>query len=75
MKEIEDDSLPDLIGLQELDHYYEFWKPKLSEIGYETIINPRIKKDSVLIGWKRNKFQLVEKQGIFYDDIIERYEK
>lgn len=43
--------LPDLICLQEIDHYKCFYKPGLEELGYESRIAYRRGIDGVLVGW------------------------
>lgn len=52
IKEISD-SLPGIICMQEIDHYNDFYKPKLESLGYETYLNKRFKlfRHGVLVGF------------------------
>jgi mRNA deadenylase 3'-5' endonuclease subunit Ccr4 len=50
----------DIINLTEVDHYQDFYKPELNKLGYETFIETRRDKDSVLIGFKKSKFEFVK---------------
>ena len=70
------DQKADIICLQEVDQYEEFYGPKLSELGYECILNYR-EPDAALVGWDKNKFKLISKKDINYNDIITcpKYEK
>ena len=53
----------DIISLQDVDHFADWWRPKLMILGYDTIFKKRtaLKEshdEGVLIGYKRNSFQL-----------------
>jgi len=48
----------DIICLQEVDHYEDFYEPKLTELGYELIYKKKDKKkDACVIGFKKNVFE------------------
>ena len=53
--------VPDIICLQEVDHFDSFYKPHLTNMGYDTELHYRRNKDAELIGWKRDIFRLVKK--------------
>ena len=44
-----------------MDHFEDFYKQKLNELGYDTEMVVRREIDAELIGWKRDKFKLVGK--------------
>lgn len=60
----------DIICLQEVDHYDDWFKPNLNNLGYDSIFQPKYNdiNDGICIFWKTNKFKLV-------DDIALRYIK
>merc|ERR1711964_391059 len=57
---------PDVITLQEVDHYWDFFKPWLNKAGYECDFCPKDKsncegylsgiRDGIAIAWKKAKF-------------------
>jgi mRNA deadenylase, exonuclease subunit and related nucleases len=50
----------DIILLQEIDHYDDFYQPKLTELGYELIQGKRKNKiDSAVVGYKKDTFELI----------------
>lgn len=61
--------IPDIICLQEVDHFEDFYKPHLASLGYEVCLKYRRGLDAVLIGWKRDQFRLLDKQEIEYEEL------
>ena len=62
---------PDLITLQECDHYYDFFLPELTSMGYDGLFAPKPSSaclevsensDGCAIFLKRNKFRVVSTQ-------------
>ncbi len=48
--------LPDIITLQELDNYEEFYAQQLKDLGYDCYYEMKIPdKDGILIGWQKSK--------------------
>ena len=69
--------MPNILCLQEVDHYEEFYKPRLAALGYQTEIMWRQSlgrrgKDSELIGF-RDEYSLVDRAEIVYEDLAGRY--
>ena len=53
----------DLICLQDVDHFEDWWRPQLSMLGYDIVYKPRTQlkdfhHEGVAIGYKNEKFQL-----------------
>jgi mRNA deadenylase 3'-5' endonuclease subunit Ccr4 len=62
----------DILCLQEVDHYDDFYEPFLSNIGYSTIYLQRPKrKDGCLIAYKKDNFELSAVEEIQFDDIVD----
>ena len=63
-------SAPDILCLQECDDFTGFWKKQLASRGYETVYQQRNgkKPDGCCIAFSR-RFECVEKQALFYDDL------
>ncbi|CAM9357875.1 unnamed protein product [Chrysoparadoxa australica] len=65
---------PDLICLQDVDMYVEWWRPKLSLAGYDTIFKQRTKqsgsyREGVLVGWRRDTWQMFRSQDIEFNTL------
>ena len=71
MMEIEADK-PELLCLQEVDHYEQFYRDKLAKLGYKAELVWRRNKDAVLIAY-RNEFTLLHKAEVRHDDLADRY--
>jgi hypothetical protein len=57
----------DIICLQDVDHYQEWWRPQLTMMGYDTVYKQRTQTKSfhyegVLIAFRRDVFQLFKSQ-------------
>ena len=52
---------PDIIGLQENDHYEDYFEPELSKLGYTGMFEKKTgwHKDGLSISWKTDKFTKV----------------
>ena len=73
MMEIEADQ-PDLLCLQEVDHFDEFFKDRLDALGYKTQLVYRNGKDAQVIAYSE-QFQFVDKAEIEYNDLIDQYKE
>ena len=62
MMEIEAD-MPDLLCLQEVDHFDEFYKHRLTALGYKYETVWRNGKDALLIAY-RKEFTLLDKAEV-----------
>ena len=58
------ESNADLICIQEVDHYETVYKPFFKSLGYEFYTEWREQNDCCLVGFKTEKFELVDKLGI-----------
>ena len=64
----------DVLALQEVDQYEEFWQPWLVERGYDGVYKCRTqltksKRDGCGLFFKRDKFELLARRDIEYNDI------
>ena len=68
LKEIIDND-PDLLSVQEIDHFYDFFQPALKVYGYESFFQPKQDSpcldfgyfsDGVAVFWKTDKFELYD---------------
>lgn len=60
----------DIVCLQEVDHFEESYKPFLDSLNYCVIYLQRSgREDGVLIAFKRDKFFLVDKEMVQFDDL------
>lgn len=59
---------PDLLCVEEIDRFYDFFQPALSRFGYQGIFQPKPKAPGVKLGWysdgcaiffKKNAFELI----------------
>ena len=53
----------DIVSLQSVDHFFDWWRPKLALMGYDTVEKKATERkghrdDCVLVAYKRHKFQL-----------------
>jgi hypothetical protein len=53
----------DIICLQDVDHYHDFWRPQFTNMGYDTVYKQRTQLknfyyEGVLIAFRRDLFQL-----------------
>ncbi|KAL6068414.1 Nocturnin [Balamuthia mandrillaris] len=66
---------PDIICLQEVDHFRDFFWPMLLRKGYDGAFLPRTggKRDGCATFWKKSKWQLVRKVELFLNDVA-KYE-
>ena len=53
----------DILSLQSVDHFFDWWRPKLALLGYDTVQKKATERkghrdDCVLVAYKRHKFQL-----------------
>lgn len=65
----------DLICLQEVDHFGDFFLPELRKRGYDGAFVKRpsqFKKDGCCIFYRRDKFKLREKFEIQFNDLVRR---
>jgi len=65
----------DLICLQEVDHFGDFFLPELRKRGYDGVFVKRpspFKKDGCCIFYRRDKFRLREKFEIQFNDLVRR---
>lgn len=60
----------DIICLQEVDNYENVYKPEFDKRGYSTEIYWRSEKDGVLIGYNKEKFEVLDRQPICYKDVV-----
>ena len=60
----------DILCLQEIDHYDDWWRPQLSAAGYDSNLTrrPRGLADGILIAWKRDQFQLHRSTNIDFNE-------
>ena len=68
--------LPDVIALEEVDHYYSFFRPVMSKFGYDGKFVPKRNSPCIRLGyysdgcallWKSDVFELVKEQRRQYD--------
>ena len=64
---------PDIICLQEVDHYEDFYKEQIKLMGYTSRIVWRKGTDIILTGWKSKKYTLAATKEINYDHLVRRY--
>lgn len=67
---------PDVIALEEVDHYHSFFHPVMSKFGYEGIFVPKRNSPCIRLGyysdgcalfWKSDVFELMQEQKRQYD--------
>jgi mRNA deadenylase 3'-5' endonuclease subunit Ccr4 len=62
----------DVLCLQEVDLYQEFWKPHLEERGYRVLYTKRtgFKTDGELVAFRHSRFYVSDQRVIAYNDLI-----
>ncbi|TNV78978.1 hypothetical protein FGO68_gene13172 [Halteria grandinella] len=68
------DSNSDIICLQEVDHMDDFYKPQLEKLGYDLHHAYRREKDAVVVGFKRDLYEIMTKDIVDYNDLVKVYE-
>lgn len=66
----------DFLCLQEVDNYQDFYKEKMEKLGYATLFKEKARKGRYfffsgvgsVLGYKSEKFELIEHIGLIYDD-------
>lgn len=69
----------DVICLQDVDHYGDFWKDQLTNSGYDVVFHPKTSKvklrsktaEGVLIAWSRDLFTLFRSETVDLNDQFE----
>eukprot|EP00026_Physarum_polycephalum_P008939 Phypoly_transcript_09046.p1 GENE.Phypoly_transcript_09046~~Phypoly_transcript_09046.p1 ORF type:complete len:440 (+),score=52.25 Phypoly_transcript_09046:195-1322(+) len=63
---------PDVLFLQEVDHYYDFFEPKLTALGYKGIYAKRsgLRLDGCAVFYKTNKFDIISSSYVEYNDLM-----
>lgn len=56
---------PDILGLQEIDRFYDFFEPLLSKIGYKGIFKAKPDSPSLKFGWYSDGCALFWKTDVF----------
>ena len=73
MQEIKE-SDPDLICLQEVDDLKNIYEPFLKGMGYEFHTEwRRIDNDAVLLGYKKDKFEMLDTHGFQHNEMVDKY--
>jgi len=63
----------DIVCLQEVDHFRDYFLPTLGKLGYEGIYKQRTaKKDGCCIFFKRDKFYMLQEYCVDFNDIAEK---
>ena len=66
-------SKPNIICLNEVDHYDDFYKSKLRKLGYHTEVVWRNNKDATLIGWDSKQFKLIKSRNVIHNDLLKKF--
>lgn len=58
---------PDVLCLQDVDSFHQWWGPQLSGAGYDSLFKQRtsraaVHRDGVVIAWKRDVFDLLRSE-------------
>lgn len=65
----------DILCLQEVDHYTDFYQPLLSELGYNLVYCKRpSRQDGCLIAYDSKKYELHKHEMVQFDDIADLME-
>ena len=67
-----------IICLQEVDHYHDFYKGQLENLGYQSRVVYRRERwggdrrniDAVLIAWEEAQFEILQHSEIHHEDLI-----
>ena len=52
-----------------MDHIEDFYRPKLQKLGYSIEFTYRRNRDAVLVGFKSEEYELLEKEVVDYNDL------
>ena len=66
----------DILCLQEIDRFSDFYEPMLKALGYETIYYGRpgiFRGEGIAIAYKAEEFNILETERINFDDLINIY--
>ena len=63
----------DIICLQEMDHYHDFYKGELESLGYALQSTFRRNRDAVVVGYKREMFKIRAKEAVDYNELSSLY--
>lgn len=64
----------DIICLQEVDHWDDVYRPQLEDkMGYACQMTYRKNKDAVLVGWKKDKFELQAAEFVNINDVATNF--
>jgi Fibronectin type III domain/Endonuclease/Exonuclease/phosphatase family len=66
----------DIICLQDVDHFYEWWRPQLASLGYDSIYKQRTslrspRVEGVVVAYRRGMFQLYKSVPIELNGAVE----
>mmetsp|Transcript_536 Transcript_536/g.901 ORF Transcript_536/g.901 Transcript_536/m.901 type:complete len:815 (-) Transcript_536:65-2509(-) len=72
--------LPDVLCLQDVDHFAEWWRPQLMLLGYDTVYKQRteikdFRSEGVAIAYKSDKFQLFKTVNIEFNQSVQDNER
>jgi len=70
LKEVLEDN-PDVVCLQEVDRFSEFWRPKMGQAGFDAVfkLRPRNHCHGVAVFFKRETFQLFKSEEIDFNQV------
>lgn len=62
---------PDILCLQEVDHFKDFYRPELEKIGYSAYLNKRKRccRHGAAIGFLKARFSLLELGNVDFNDV------
>jgi mRNA deadenylase 3'-5' endonuclease subunit Ccr4 len=70
IKEILSNSNANILCLQEIDHYDDFYRPFMDEIGMQSIYHKRpFREDGCLIAYQSSSFECMEVDNIDFDQL------
>ena len=69
------ESNSDIICLQEVDHFEDFYRPQLERLGYDLHETFRREKDAVVVGYKREFYDFIGKEIVDYNDVARLHPK
>jgi mRNA deadenylase 3'-5' endonuclease subunit Ccr4 len=67
----------DILCLQEVDNYHEWWLEKMGLAGYDGVFfkkTSELRRDGVAIFYKRDLFQLFQTKEVKFDDLSSEFE-
>jgi len=69
MEELISNHLTDVICLEEVDHYDDFFKAFVENLGFDTLFCKKVGEgaDGVVLCWKKKKLELLEHKTIQYE--------